>query len=217
MWWQIEEQAIQQRSREMHCIHVCTSNTHTCFGSPFNISGGQTTMIFDINYRFPRAYIHRHKLHTRPTGFTAYLLSRVEEMIASDIAPVSEQPAAVVNYYSASGTKKSLPVKKIYTTYPHGTADNHFSGDNVLNFTGKKGFCLTLTTRRDRFPIGLKDYMHDENVDVDVSKAKQAKVMRYENPIVAIKQVESPPDLLIRTTRRHTCHFSLLGQQTFLV
>lgn len=32
-------------------------------------------------------------------------------MTASDLAPVSEQPA-VVNYYSASGTKMSLPAKR---------------------------------------------------------------------------------------------------------
>lgn len=151
-------------------------------------------MIFDVGYRFPRAYIHRHKLHTRPAGFGAegpaemhYLLSRIEEMIQS--ASIEQQH--VVNFYSASGTQKSLPVKKIYPSNPHGTADNHFSGDVVLDFAGRKGFGLTLTTHRDRFPKGTKDYFHYEKVDA--SRAKRAKVMRYQNPIVAINQVESTP------------------------
>ena len=32
-------------------------------------SGGQTVMIFDCHRRYPRAYVHRHKCHTRPEGF----------------------------------------------------------------------------------------------------------------------------------------------------
>ena len=33
--------------------------------------GGQTTMIYDVSRRYPRAYVHRHKVHVRPVGFTA--------------------------------------------------------------------------------------------------------------------------------------------------
>jgi hypothetical protein len=33
--------------------------------------GGQTTMIFDVSRRYPRAYVHRHKMHVQPDGFTA--------------------------------------------------------------------------------------------------------------------------------------------------
>jgi hypothetical protein len=115
-----------------------------------------------------------------------YLLSRVDAMVETSTAQ------EVVKYYSASGTQKTLPVKKLYPFHPHGTADNHFSGDNVLDFAGRIGFGLTLTTRRDRFANGLKDYMHFEKVDA--TRAKRSKVMRYENPIVAINKVSAPPE-----------------------
>jgi hypothetical protein len=43
------------------------------------------------------------------------------------------------SYRTPQGIVKNLPVKKIYPTHPHGTADNHFSGDHVLDFAGQKG------------------------------------------------------------------------------
>jgi hypothetical protein len=33
--------------------------------------GGQTTMVFDVTRRYPRAYVHRHKMHIRLNGFNA--------------------------------------------------------------------------------------------------------------------------------------------------
>lgn len=33
--------------------------------------GGQTTMVFDVTHRYPRAYIQWHKMHVRPNGFNA--------------------------------------------------------------------------------------------------------------------------------------------------
>ena len=50
--------------------------------------GGQTTMVFDISRRYPRAYVHRHKMHERPDGFTAvgkfkikHLLDQIEKLV----------------------------------------------------------------------------------------------------------------------------------------
>jgi hypothetical protein len=76
-------------------------------------------------------------------------------------------------------------LKKIYPKPPHIVADNHFSGDHVMTLFGKKGYGCTMTNRRDRFPQGLKEYLHHDKVPPGCAKAK---AMRYVMPIVAIKQ-----------------------------
>ena len=45
-------------------------------------------MVFNITRRYPRAYIHRHKYHTRPDGFGQegpaemhYLLNKLDEHV----------------------------------------------------------------------------------------------------------------------------------------
>ena len=98
------------------------------------------------------------------------------------------QEECVKKLLSAGGVVKTYPIKKIYKGFPHGTAVNHFSGDNVLDFAGKEGFGLagkegfglTMTCRKDRFPVGTKPYFHNE-----ASKMARAKAMRFGNPIVA--------------------------------
>jgi hypothetical protein len=60
-----------------------------------------------------------------------------------------------------------------------------------MNLLGRKGYGTTMTNRRDRFPDGLKPYLHHEKVPPGCPKAK---AMRFEMPIVAIKQVPAPVD-----------------------
>lgn len=79
-----------------------------------------------------------------------------------------------------------VPTKIIFKKPPHFTADNHFSGDNVMDYVGQKGFGITVTCRRDRLPDGLKMYLHHEKKD---SNDARARVMRYQQPICCIKQV----------------------------
>jgi hypothetical protein len=62
------------------------------------------------------------------------------------------------------GKEYTVPKKKIYANHLHITADNHFSGENVMNYIGKNGFGITTTCRRDCFPKGLKDYFHHKKV-----------------------------------------------------
>ena len=47
-------------------------------------------MLFDVARRYPRAYIHRHKMHSRPAGFGAEgqyemynILNQVDCMVSS--------------------------------------------------------------------------------------------------------------------------------------
>ncbi len=93
--------------------------------------------------------------------------------------------------------------RRIYTRLPHIVCDNHFSGDNVLDYVGKRGFGLTQTCRRDRFPEGLRNYVHHEVVNASDARPK---AMRFEAPTVAVKQV-----LAVETKKADTklwCRFS---------
>lgn len=148
-------------------------------------------MVFDCARRWPRAYVHRNKAMLRPAGFNAegpaemyHLLNAIEEMI-------HDTPDATTLYRNHRGVVVEYPVKKIYWGYPHGTADNHFSGDAIMDYAGAKGFGLTMTCRRDRLPTGLKPYLHHEKV---LPTDQRAKCMRFEQPIVAIKKVEATED-----------------------
>ena len=150
-------------------------------------------MLFDVGRRYPRCYIHRHKQHTRPTGFGQegphemhYILHELNSKVQGRSADSS-----TFEVIDPWGSTSSYVNKAIYKEYPHITADNHFSGNHVLDLAGGLGFGLTLTTRRDRFPTGLKPYFHHEKVKPGDARCK---AMRYENPIVAIRQVPATED-----------------------
>jgi len=152
--------------------------------------GGQTTMLYDINRRYPRAYIHRHSLQPRPEGFNAQGPSEVVDIVKS-IDPLivtngqpSEREVILIPNPTGMGMSQ-FKLKKIYPKAPHIVADNHFSGEEVMKLIGRKGYGATMTNRRDRFPPGLKEYLHHDKV---TTGCKKAKAMRFEMPIVAIKQ-----------------------------
>ena len=74
------------------------------------------------------------------------------------------------------GSTTQHTCKKIYKECPHFTADNHFSGNHVLDLAGRMGFGLTLTARRDRLPVGLKQYFHHEKNLAQGSQGKGHEV-----------------------------------------
>ncbi len=80
---------------------------------------------------------------------------------------------------------EKFKMRKIYPIPPHIVADNHFLGDKVMDWLGRKGYGATMTNRRDPFPKGLKPYLHHDKV---VAGCPKAKAMRFAMPIVAIKQ-----------------------------
>ena len=89
------------------------------------------------------------------------------------------------------GSEYVVPVKKIYPKRPHITADNHFSGENVMSFVGESGFGMTVTCRRDRFPPGLKNYFNHKKV---ASTDRRTRFARFEQPILAVKRVQADGD-----------------------
>ena len=94
-------------------------------------------------------------LRDRPKCTTYHLVNAINKI-------VSTSPDATTDYLKHCGIVTKFPVKKIYHSPPHGTADNHFSGDAIMDYAGRLGFGLTTTCRRDRFPPGLKNYVYHD-------------------------------------------------------
>ena len=150
-------------------------------------------MIFDVRRRYPREYHHRHKCHVRPEGFgyegqaeMVFLLDKMDYHVKG-VKTEEERKFYKPSPYGLDDN--SYIHKEIYPRPPHVTADNYFSGCNVLDHAGEKGYGLTMTTQRGRIPKGLKPFVHHEKLQPGSGRAKRAKVMRFENPIVAINQV----------------------------
>jgi len=80
----------------------------------------------------------------------------------------------------------------------------------VLDYAGEKGFGITQTCCRDRYPEGLKEYLHHEVVDASNARPR---AMRFENPIVAVKQVAATPTANEGTTTK-LCTKTLVSFQS---
>ncbi len=172
------------------CDYVCVINAiiqATNHQLLITTAGGQTTMVFDTKNRYPRAYIHRHKLVPKPPGFNQqgpaemyYLINQIDDLTVGN-------PSRKTKLYNSVRRKNiEYDMKQVYEKPPHATADNHFSGEHVLDYGGGKGYGLTLTNRRDRFPKGTKEYLHHDKVEAG---SRRSRVARFLHPIVAMKEV----------------------------
>ena len=108
-------------------------------------------MIFDVGRRYPRGYYHRHKFHERPEGFgqegpveMLFLLNLIDSKVEGRTNDLS-----TYEVYDAFGAVTTYINKVIYSSHPHITADNHFSGENVLEYGGEMGVGLAIITHRD--------------------------------------------------------------------
>ena len=72
--------------------------------------GGQVTIIMDVHRFRPRAYVHHHKLHKRPEGYTREGPNEVRMLI--------EQVNMLI--------KSEANVDGIFKNAPHMTLDNSF-------------------------------------------------------------------------------------------
>ena len=102
--------------------------------------GGQTTMVFDVTRRYPRAYVHRHKMHVRPDGFTTKgkfeiknLIDQVEKLIVGN-ATDEELTIRILPPWGISGVHEEISYKRrpIFLRPPHITCDNHFLGGQCI-------------------------------------------------------------------------------------
>ena len=139
--------------------------------------GGQVVLVTDSGRVRPRAYIHRHKLHTLPTGFTRqgcgelhYLLNKVSDMVI--------------------GTAPSNSTsRKIFRMKPTTTVDNFFTDDRMMNWAGENGLGVIGTSARNFLPKSIKrEHLHHVKT---APTSKEAKVARFTKPIVAVKDEET--------------------------
>jgi hypothetical protein len=112
-------------------------------------TGRQTTFVFNCKRRWPHAYVHRNKVMERPTGFNAEGPAEMYHLINTINTMVHGTPDTSLTYRNHHGQEFSYPVKTIYNSPPHGTADNHFSGDAIMDYAGSLGFRLTMTCRHE--------------------------------------------------------------------
>jgi hypothetical protein len=76
--------------------------------------------------------------------------------------------------------------KQIFSEHPHLCADNHFSGDNVMDYLGKHGLKGTFTCCCDCLPDDCPNhYFHYDKIVV----SPESRVARFQQPIVAAKFV----------------------------
>jgi hypothetical protein len=84
----------------------------------------QTVLLSDANRNRPRAYTHRHKMWQKPDGWTKegpYEVRRIAEMLSGLVIGAPSNGA-----------------RQIFSEKPHSTWDNHFSGDQVMDYLGSK-------------------------------------------------------------------------------
>ena len=145
-------------------------------------------MLFDINRRYPRAYVHRHKLHPRHAPFKAVGQSEVMMLVGmvellTDSAAEDQRKITIPNPTGVHSLTYST--KTIYSKPPHITADNFFSSEPLMDWLGGKGNGMTATCARNKISNNIKPFTHHAKVD---STHLWCKAMRFENPIVAIQQ-----------------------------
>jgi hypothetical protein len=135
--------------------------------------GGQIVMISDVHRIRPRAFMHRHKLHTKPPGWTQQGPFELKSLLEKLNGLVEGEPSA--------GGRRQIFKKK-----PHSTWDNFFSGDQICDFAGENGFGLTTTCRRDRLPNGVPA---DNMCKKKTSNEARPKAARFNQPICLVKIV----------------------------
>ena len=114
--------------------------------------GGQTVLVCDSHRVRPCTYYHRHKLQSKPDGWTASGMVEARSLI-------EVLDGMVVNLDDTTTTPKF----QIYDQKPHVTMDNYCSGNKVLDWIGSKGFGATMTYCRDMLPSGIPSkYLHKQ-------------------------------------------------------
>lgn len=186
-------------SAATHCSNSCVISYPNTFhlshlsSIATTVLGGQIAMLFDINRRYPRAYVHRHKLHKRTPPFTGtgqsevvMIVNIVDRLLQNTTDETSH--TTIIPNPSGLGEDYTFTMNQVYTKPPHITADNYFSSEALMDWLGGKGYGMTATCARNRIPTNIKPYTHHLQFD---SSHPRSKAMRFENPIVAIQQCKA--------------------------
>ena len=140
--------------------------------------GGQTVLMMDRHRFRIRAYMHRNKIYNE-----IYKSDKTREWSANgpyELKHLADELNKMVD--GSEGNKK-----KLFRNKPCITADNFFQNDRIMEYLGEMGFGGIMTSARNSLPKDIKShYLHKEKTD---PKNKQAKVARFAQPIVAVKNV----------------------------
>jgi hypothetical protein len=133
--------------------------------------GMQAVLVSDVHCHRPRAYTHRHKLWGKPDGWGKEGPCEVRRRIEM-LEPM------------VLGEPNHKNVCQIFPEKLHITCDNYFSGDEVMDYLGEKGFSVTMTCQRNRLPQGVEScFLHKEKM---VPGDKYAHVARFNKPITMV-------------------------------
>jgi len=158
-------------------------------GKPNITRGGQLCLLSDVHRIRPRAYVHRHKLHTKHYNCAGPNEVRlVWEQLQPLLNPTAHRP------------------RSLFREKPHITCDNFFSGDDILSFAATEGFGLTMTCRRDRLPKTIpKKHLCKDKTQVN----KRSRAARWMHPIFCIREHQSGA-LIQLTTFQSTSSCNLI-------
>jgi hypothetical protein len=141
-------------------------------GKPGISKGGQIVLVSDASRNRPRIYMHRHKCYEKYDGWNKQGPAEVRRLLEK-IMPRIE------------GEIEIEGLRQIFTERPHTTWDNFFSGCQIFDWLGEKGFGATMTCRRDRLPCQVpKEYLHAKKTVSDT----RSRAARFNEPVTAVKQ-----------------------------
>jgi hypothetical protein len=80
--------------------------------------------------------------------------------------------------------------RQIFEEHVHVAMDNFFSGDEVLRFLGEGGWKATMTCRRDQLSKEVPKIYFNFQKAMPINSS--SKVARFEQPIIAVKNVIQP-------------------------
>ena len=179
------------------------ADVHSRFTNKKADKGGQHVMLLDARRRYVYAYTARHKFYKQEKGWTCTGPVEVKRMIE------------LINPLIKGNPKDENDTRRqVFDDAPHITLDNFFSGDQVLEYLGQRGYQATMTCRRDRLPdLGqggklnkiFFNYVKGRTVD------HRSKVARFEQPIVAVKHVSANQDTGTRAYTLTHCSFQSTG------
>jgi len=140
---------------------------------PGGSRGGQTVIVSDVERVRIRAYLHRHKLHTKHFSIEG----------CNEIKMIADKLLAMLS--SAEDNDDVNRPKPIFREPPHMTWDNYFSSYQSMEYIASKGMGMTCTVNRGQLPGKVPvQYWHKGTTGSD----DRTKAARFEFPVVAVKR-----------------------------
>ena len=103
--------------------------------------GGKVVLVSDVDRICPCTYVHKKKLWDLPAGFKMEVPNEVRIIMEKLDKMIIDEGSVEIGK-----TRKIFKNKSSLCWY------NYFSGDNMFDHAGKKGYFMLSTVRCDRLP-----------------------------------------------------------------